>query len=112
MNNIKGKLVYCRETFQVFPSAKIAATYHNISHHVVYGNLNGRIKTADGKHFIYIENTADLSKFFATERREAKEREEMRKAAKEKMNELISAKAELNKQIAEIRKSMQKIERM
>jgi hypothetical protein len=110
--NNKGKMVYCNETFQIFPSATAAAEHHGMKKQVIYDHLNGATKSAKGKHFVYIENTADLTKFFATKRRELKEREEMKKAAEAKMNELMAAKTELDKQLAEVRKSMQKIAKM
>ena len=105
----KGKLVYCQETFQVFPSAKIASEHHKISYAILAKHLEGGISTAKGKHFIYIENTADLSDFFALKRREVNER----KKAEERLNKLLEAEqsvraqqAELAKQIAEARKIM------
>lgn len=108
MNN-KGKMVYCRETYQIFPSAKIAAEHHKIKQKDIYNHLNGATKSAKGKHFVYIENTADLSNFFASKRREEKEREAVRKAAEAKVNELMEARKELDKQLAEVRKSMRRM---
>lgn len=107
--NNKGKMVYCQETFQVFPSAKVAAEVHGMKVNVVYENLNNRTKSAKGKHFVYIENTADLSNFFASKRREEKEKKAVRKAAEAKMNELMEARKELDKQLAEARKIMRRI---
>lgn len=107
--NKKGKMVYCEESFQIFPSAIIAAEHHGMKKQVIYDHLNGATKSAKGKHFVYIENTADLSNFFATKRRETKEREQRRKAAEAKVNELMTAKKELDKQIAEIHKSLRKM---
>jgi hypothetical protein len=105
----KGKLVYCQETFQVFPSAKVASEHHKISYHTLAKHLEGGILTAKGKHFIYIENTADLSDFFASKRREDSER----KKAEERLNKLLEAEqsvreqqAAIAKQIAEARKMM------
>lgn len=108
----KGKLVYCQETFQVFPSAVVAAEYHKMKHKDIYNHLNGATKTAKGKHFIYIENTADLSSFFAAKRQEVNER----RKAEERLNKLLEAEqsvraqqAELAKQIAEARKMIKRI---
>ena len=108
MNN-KGKMVYCPESFQIFPSAKAAAEHHNIKCKDLYNHLNGVTKTAKGKRFVYIENTADLSNFFASKRREEKEREAMLKEAEAKMNELMEARNELDRQLAEARKIMRRI---
>lgn len=105
----KGKMVYCNETFQIFPSAKAAAEHHGFKYQVIIDHLNGNTKTAKGKHFVYIENTADLSQFFTSKRREEKEREEMRKAAEQRINELTAAQTEIAKQLAEVRKSMRRI---
>ena len=102
----KGKMVYCKETFQVFPSAKAAAEYHKIGYHSVVKNVEGKAKSAHGRHFVYVENTADLSNFFALKRREEKEKAEMRKAAERKVNELMAAQKEIAKQLAEARKNM------
>lgn len=104
MMNKKGKMVYCSETFQIFPSAKAAAEHHNMKYDIIAGHLNGRLKSAKGKHFVYIENTADLSNFFATKRREEKEREEMRKAAEIREKELAEMQKEIAKQLAATRK--------
>lgn len=104
--NKKGKMVYCSETYQLFPSAKAAAEHHGFKYQAIIQHLNGNTKSARGKHFVYIENTADLSNFFASKRREEKQREEQRKIAEAKMNELMEAKKELDKQLAEVRKSM------
>ena len=102
----KGKMVYCKETFQVFPSVKAAAEYHKIGYHSVAKNVEGKAKSAHGRHFVYVENTADLSNFFALKRREEKEKAEMRKAAERKVNELMAAQKEIAKQLAEARKNM------
>lgn len=107
--NRKGKMVYCNETFQIFPSAKVAAEHHNMKYHILQNHLGGITKTARGMHFVYIENTADLSQFFTSKRREEKEREEMRKAAEQRMNELTAAQQEIAKQLAEVRKSMRRL---
>ena len=105
----KGKLVYCQETFQVFPSARIASEHHKISYAILTKHLGGAIMSAKGKHFVYIENTADLSDFFAAKRQEINER----RKAEERLNKLLEAEqatreqqAELAKQIAEARKMM------
>lgn len=109
MKNNKGKMVYCQESFQIFPSAKIAAEHCGIKYHTMTNHLSGVVKSANGKHFVYIENTADLSNFFASKRKEEKEREAMRKAAEARVNELMEARNEIAKQLAEARKTMQKI---
>lgn len=108
----KGKLVYCQETFQVFPSAKVASEHHKIGYAVLTKHLEGALTTAKGKHFIYIENTSDLSNFFAAKRQEVNER----RKAEERLNKLLEAEqaaraqqAELAKQIAEVRKMMRRI---
>lgn len=108
----KGKLVYCQETFQVFPSAKIASEHHKISYAILAKHLEGCISTAKGKHFIYIENTADLSEFFAAKRQEASER----RKAEERLNKLLEAEQSVReqqeviaKQIAEARKAMRRM---
>ena len=105
----KGKMVYCQETFQLFPSAKAAAEHHGFKYQVIIDHLNDKTKSAKGKHFVYIENTADISSFFASKRREEKEREAIRKRAEAKMNELMETRKELDKQLAEIRKSMRRM---
>lgn len=105
----KGKLVYCQETFQVFPSAKVASEHHKIGYALLTKHLEGVLTHAKGKHFIYIENTADLSDFFASKRQEAAKRRQ----AEERLNKLLEAEqsmraqqVELAKQIAEARKMM------
>ena len=105
----KGKMVYCSETYQLFPSAVEAAKFHNMKRKDIYNHLNGATKSAKGKHFVYVENTADLSSFFASKRREENEREAVRKAAEAKVNELMEARKELDKQLAEVRKSMRRM---
>ena len=97
-------MVYCSETYQLFPSAKAAAEHHGFKYQVIIDHLNGRAKAAKGKHFVYIENTADLSNFFASKRREEKDREAMRKAAEEKERELTEMQREIAKQLAAARK--------
>lgn len=104
----KGKMVYCRETFQVFPSVKAAAEYHKIGYHSVAKNVEGKTKIAHGKHFIYVENTADLSQFFSDTRKEERERELMRKNAEEKLSKLTATQKEIAKELAETRKMMKK----
>jgi 5-bromo-4-chloroindolyl phosphate hydrolysis protein len=104
----KGKMVYCKETFQVFPSVKAAAEYHKIGYHSIAKNVEGKTKVAHGKHFIYLENTADLSQFFADTRKQEKEKELMRKAAAEKLAELTTMQKQIAKDLAEARKIMKK----
>ena len=104
----KGKMVYCKETFQVFPSVKAAAEYHKIGYHSVAKNVEGKANTAHGKHFIYVENTADISQFFSDTRKQEKEKELMRKAAEEKLVKLMATQKELAKELAETRKIMKK----
>lgn len=104
----KGKMVYCKETFQVFPSVKAAAEYHNIGYHSIAKNVEGKTKVAHGKHFVYVENTAELSQLFADERRQTKERELMRKTTEDKLAKLMVAQKEIAKQLAETRKIMKK----
>jgi hypothetical protein len=108
----RGKLVYCQETFQVFPSAKAAADHLKISYLGLTKHLEGCSKTSSGKHFIYIENTADLSNFFASKRQEVAKRRQ----AEERLNKLLEAEqsireqqATIAKQIAEARKMMRMI---
>lgn len=102
----KGKMVYCKETFQVFPSVKAAAEYHKIGYHSVAKNVEGKTSVAHGKHFIYVENTADLSQFFSDTRKQEREKEEMRKAAEEKLAKLVAAQKEIAKELTEARKIM------
>lgn len=104
----KGKMVYCKETFQVFPSVKAAAQYHKIGYHSVAKNVEGKTNVAHGKHFIYVENTADLSQFFADTRKQEREQELMRKTAEEKLTKLEATQKEIAKEIAEARKIMKK----
>ena len=104
----KGKMVYCKETFQVFPSVKAAAEYHKIGYSAVAKNAEGKVNTAHGKHFIYIENTADIAQFFSDTRKQEKENELMRKEAKENLAKLTAAREELAKQLAEARKLVKK----
>ena len=104
----KGKMVYCKETFQLFPSAKVAAEYNKIGYHTVVKNLEDKAKSAKGKHFVYIENTADLSQFFTDTRKQEREQELMRKAAEEKLTKLEATQKELAKEIADARKIMKK----
>ncbi len=106
---MRGKLVYCQETFQVFPSAKVASEHHKIGYALLTKHLEGAVKSAKGKHFIYIENTADLSDFFASKRQEVAKRRQ----AEERLNKLLEAEqsireqqAAIAKQIAEARKMM------
>lgn len=111
----RGKLVYCQETFQVFPSAKVAAETTGIGYYTITNNLEGRATHAKGKHFIYIENTSDLSNFFADKRKEEKEKATIRKEAEAKLiklSEEAAAAREAQKKIAaemaEIRKTLKK----
>ena len=104
----KGKMVYCKETFQVFPSVKAAAEYHKIGYHSVAKNVEGKAKMAYGKHFIYVENTADLSQFFSDTRKEEKKRELMRKTTEEKLAKLTAEHNKIAKELAETRKLMKK----
>ena len=104
----KGKMVYCKETFQVFPSVKAAAEYHKIGYHSIAKNAEGKVNTAHGKHFIYLENTADLSQFFSEERKAEKEKQAMRKAAEERLAELTATQKEITKKLAETRKLMKR----
>ena len=98
----KGKMVYCKETFQVFPSVKAAAEYHKIGYHSIAKNVEGKTKVAYGKHFIYVENTADISQFFSDTRKQEKERELMREAAEEKLAKLVAEQNKTSEEIAAI----------
>ena len=104
----KGKLVYCQETFQIFPSVRVAAEYHKIKHKDIYNHLNGATKTAKGKHFIYIENTADLSNFFAEKRQEIAKR----KQAEERLNKLLEAQQSIREQQEAITKQIEEARKM
>ena len=104
----KGKMVYCKETFQVFPSVKAAAEYHNIGYHSIAKNVEGKTNTAHGKHFIYVENTADLSQFFSDTRKMEKQNELIRKETEERLAQLTATQKEISKQLAETRKLMKK----
>lgn len=104
----KGKMIYCKETFQVFPSAKAAAENHNIGYHSVAKNAEGKTKTAYGKHYVYVENTADIAQFFSDTRKTEKERETMRKAAEEKLAELMKTQKAISKELAKTRKIMKR----
>lgn len=98
----KGKMVYCKETFQVFPSVKSAAAYHKINYSSVAKNVEGKTSSAYGKHFIYLENTADLSQFFTDTRKEEKKKEAMRAAAEKELAELEAMRADAKKQAEEL----------
>lgn len=104
----KGKMVYCKETYQVFPSVKAAAEYHRIGYHSIAKNVEGKTNVAHGKHFIYVENTADLSQFFTDARKQEKEKEVMRKTTEEKITKLMAAQKEITKELAATRKMMKK----
>ena len=104
----KGKMVYCKETFQVFPSVKAAAEYHKIGYHSIAKNVEGKANTAHGKHFIYVENTADISRFFSDTRKMAKEKELMRKTTEDKLAKLMATQKEIAKELAKTRKLMKK----
>ena len=104
----KGKMVYCKETFQVFPSVKAAAEYHKIGYHSIAKNVEGKTSTAYGKHFIYVENTADIAQFFSDTRKQERENELIRKATEDKLAKLMEAQKEITKQLAETRKIMKK----
>ena len=104
----KGKMVYCKETFQVFPSVKAAAEYHKIGYHSIAKNVEGKTNIAHGKHFIYVENTADISQFFSDTRKQEKEKEMMRKATEEKLAKLTATHKEITKELAETRKLMKR----
>lgn len=104
----KGKMVYCKETFQVFPSVKAAAEYHKIGYHSIAKNVEGKTKVAYGKHFIYVENTADISQFFSDARKQEKQNKLMREAAEERLAKLVAEQKELAKQLAEARRIMKK----
>lgn len=105
----KGKMVYCKETFQVFPSVKAAAEYHKIGYHSVAKNVEGKTNIAHGKHFIYVENTADISQFFSDTRQQEKEKELMRKAAEAELAKLVAERNKIAKKLAEKRKIMKKL---
>lgn len=98
----KGKMVYCKETFQVFPSVKAAAEYHKIGYSSIAKNVEGKVNTAHGKHFIYLENTADLSQFFTDTRKEEKKKEAMRAAAEKELAELKAMRETAKKQAEEL----------
>lgn len=101
----KGKVIYCYETRQLFPSIKDASEYHkHIGYHSIAKNVEDKAKTAKGMHFVALESVADISKLFADERKN----ELMRKAAEDKLNELMDAQKKLNKQIADARKMIKK----
>lgn len=102
----KGKMVYCKETFQVFPSAKAAAEYHKIGYQSITKNAEGKTNITHGKHFVYVESTADISKLFSDERKSEREKELMRKATEEKLTKLTATQKEITKQLAETRKLM------
>lgn len=104
----KGKMVYCEETFQLFPSAKAAADYHKIGYSSVAKNAEGKIKIVQGKHFLYVENTSDLSQLFTDARKQEKENELMRKATEEKLAKLTATQKEIAKELAATRKIMKK----
>jgi hypothetical protein len=104
----KGKMVYCKETFQVFPSVKAAAEYHKIGYHSVAKNVEGKTNIAHGKHFVYVENTADLSQLFTDARKQAKEKELLRKATEEKLAKLTAEQNKIAKELAETRKIMKR----
>jgi hypothetical protein len=104
----KGKMVYCEETQQIFPSLKAAAEYHNIGYHSVAKNAEDKAKVACGKHFVFVESFADISKIFADERKMEKERVAMRKAAEEKLAELTATQKGIAKDIAKTRRLIKK----
>lgn len=87
----KGKMVYCQETFQVFPSAKVAAKHHGVCYISLLNHLAGKYKTSGSKHFVYVENTADLSQLFTSKMQEEREKEAMRRKAEDNLNKLIEA---------------------
>lgn len=104
----KGKMVYCIETWQIFPSVKAASEYHKIGYHSIAKNVEDKTKSAKGKHFIFLENTAELSQLFADTRKQEKEKELMRKALEQKLAELTATQKENSKQLAETRKLLKK----
>ena len=104
----KGKMVYCEETFQLFPSAKAAADYHKIGYSSVAKNAEGKISVTQGKHFAYVENTADIAKLFSNSRKMEKQNELMRKEAEERLAKLQATQKEIAKELAEARKLMKK----
>ena len=104
----KGKMVYCKETFQLFPSVKVAAKCHNVGYHSIAKNAEGKSSSAHGKHYIYVENAADISQFFSDTRKEEKEKEQMRKAAEERLAKLMATQKEIAKELSETRKMMKR----
>lgn len=104
----KGKMAYCKETYQLFPSAKEASERLEISYPIVTKHLEGKIKSANGMHLIYVENVADISQFFSDTRKMEKQNELMRKEAEERLAELTATKKEIAKKIAEERKLIKK----
>lgn len=104
----KGKMVFCKETFQIFPSAKETSKRLEISYHTVAKNLEGKIKSANGMHLIYIENVADISQFFSDTRKMEKQNEILRKEAEERLAELTATQKETAKEIAKTRKLIKK----
>lgn len=98
----KGKMVCCKETFQVFPSVQIASEILEIGYHSIAKNAEGKTKTAAGKHFVYLENTADLAQLFTDTRKEEKQKEAMRVAAEKELAELKAMRADAKKQAEEL----------
>ena len=92
-------------TEQMLP---IVEKMDKIGYHSVAKNVEGKTKSANGMHFIYVENTADISQFFSDTRKMERHNELIRKETEEKLAELTAAKKEIAKQIAEARKLMKK----
>lgn len=90
----RGKLVFCKETHQIFESAKATAKTHDIPYSTLVSHLNGVSKSTNGMHFVYIENTADLSVFFSEQRKADQEAAQAREAARKEAEVAIQQEQE------------------
>ena len=101
----RGKMVFCIKTYQVFPSATVAAKELGVGYHTVAKTCEGKIPNKRG--LFYIESMADINEIFAAQNAKAKER-----AKAEAEYEALKAKlVETEKYASELQRQMQVVEK-
>lgn len=103
----RGKMVFCLKTYQVFPSATVAAKELGIGYHTVAKTCEGKMPNKRG--LFYIETMADINEIFAAQnaktKADAKAREEY-EVLKAKLAETEKYAAELRQQAKEMLKKI------
>lgn len=103
----RGKMVFCLKTYQVFPSATVAAKELGIGYHTVAKTCEGKYPS-NTRGLFYIETMADINEIFAAQNAKAKADAKAREEY-----ELLKAKlAETKAYEDSLRQQMQKIEKM